>query len=131
MEPEVRYFLLCDEARADPNNLLRIDVLGLLTHIRSTARPAFPLVRPEFCVLTILTGCRGTAEMSLRIVIERTGKVVWRSQSRSVQFAGAPNEATGFTFRVRNCVFPTSGLYWVELLYSGAVLARQPLTLTE
>jgi len=30
------------------------------------------------------------------------------------------------TFRIRNCALPEAGLYWVELVYSGSVLARRP-----
>jgi hypothetical protein len=128
MEPEVRYLLLCDDVRADPANFLRVDVLGLITHIRSTASPAFPVVRPLFCVLVILMGCRGVGEVSLRIVQAGTGRVVFRNQPRRVRFSGAPEDAVGITFRIRNCWFPAAGLYWVECVFSGAVLARQCLS---
>jgi hypothetical protein len=130
MGPEVRYLILCDDVRADPTNLLRVDVLRLITHIRSTASPAFPVVRPLFCVLLILTGCRGAGELSLRIVQSDTGRVLFRNLPRRIQFSGAPEEAVGITFRLRNCSFPAAGLYWVECIFSGTFLARQALSLT-
>jgi hypothetical protein len=109
MEPEVLYLCLCDEVRTDPENFLRVDVLGLITHIRSTTRPPFPVVRPLVCVLVILTGCRGVGELSLRIVQASTGRVIFRNQPRPVRFAGVLEEAVGVVFRVRNCSFPEAG----------------------
>jgi hypothetical protein len=102
MAPEIRYLILCDEVRADPKNFLRIDLLGLLTHLRSTATPPFPGVRPLFCVLVVLSGCQGVGEVSLRIVQAETGRVVFRNQPRRVRFAGDLLEAVGITFRIRN-----------------------------
>jgi hypothetical protein len=129
MEPEVRYLILCDDVRAGVNNLHRIDVMGLITHIRSTATPAFPHARPLFCVLVILTGCQGVGELSLRIVQAESGQLVFRNQPRQVRFAGDPQEAVGFVFRVQGCSFPAAGLYWVEFVYSGTVIARHPVSL--
>jgi hypothetical protein len=127
---DVRYLILCDEVHADPANNLRVDVQGLMTHIRSAASPPFPMVRPHFCVLVILTDCRGESELSLRIVQAETGKVVFRNRPRRVRFAGASREAVGITFRLRDCSFPAAGLYWVEFLESDEVKAKQALTLT-
>ena len=130
MEPEVRYLLICDEVQTDPQNLLRLNVLGLITHLRSTASPPFPLVRPLFSVLVIMTGCSGIGDLSCRIVQAGTGRVIFRNQPRRVRFANEPADAVGITFRIRNCTFPAEGLYWVELIFSGTVIARQPLSLT-
>jgi hypothetical protein len=62
MEPEVRYLILCDEVQTDPQNLLRVDVRGLMTHLRYRSRPSFPVVRPHFCVLVVLAECRGVGK---------------------------------------------------------------------
>ena len=131
MEPEVRYLILCDDVLVDPQNLLRLNVLGLITHIRSTAATPFPLVRPLFCILVILTGCQGAGELSYRIVQSGTRRVIFRNQPRPVQFGGNSGDAIGLLFRIRNCTFPSEGLYWVELIFSGIVIARQPLSLTK
>lgn len=130
MEFTVRYFLLCDDVHTNPDNLLRLDVLGLMTHIRSTRIPPFPVVRPRFCVLALLTGCEGTGELSLRIVQSDAGRIIFRNQSRRIQFISAPGEAVGIIFYINNCVFPAEGLYWVEFIIEGAVAARQALSLT-
>jgi hypothetical protein len=130
MDFAVRYLILCDDVQADSSNLPRVNVLGLITNIRSTRMPPFPVVRPRFCVLVLLTGCKGPAELSLRIVQSDTGRIVFRNQPRRLQFVNAPREAVGIRFYINNCAFPAEGLYWVELMLAGAVVARQALSLT-
>jgi hypothetical protein len=130
MNPVVRYLLLCDDVQTDPTNVLRLNVTGLITHIRATGNPPFPVVRPIFCALLILTNCQGVGELSLRIVEDDTGRVVFRNPTRRVRFTGPPEDAVGVVFRVLNCRFEAPGLYWVELIFSGMVLASQPFTLT-
>jgi len=129
MEFTVRYFILCDDVLTDPGNLLRLNVFGLLTHIRSIRNPPFPVARPRFCVLLLLTDCRGAAEVTLRIVQSDTGRIVFRNQPRQLQFVSHSKEAVGIKFYINNCAFPAEGLYWVELLIAGTVAARQALTL--
>jgi hypothetical protein len=114
----------------DPANYLRLDVLGLIRRIRSTATPPFPLIRPQFRVLVVLTECRGAGELWLRVVQADTGHVVFRNQPRNIRFSGAPEDAVGITFRIQNCSFPAAGLYWVECIFSGTVIARQRLSVT-
>ena len=130
MNPVVRYLLLCDDVQADPNNVLRLNVVGLITHIRATGNPPFPVVRPVFCAMLILTGCEGPGELSLRVVEDATGRVIFRNPTRRVRFTGPADDAVGVVFRVLNCRFDAPGLYWVELIFSGMVIASQPLTLT-
>jgi hypothetical protein len=130
MNPVVRYLLLCDDVQADPNNVLRLNVLGLITHIRATGSPPFPVVRPVFCALLILTGYAGAGELALRVVEDASGRVIFRNPTRRVRFTGADGDAVGVVFRVLNCRFERPGLYWVELIFSGMVIAAQPFTLT-
>ena len=130
MEPEVLYCILCDAVQADPANLDRLNLFGLITHFRARAVPPFPLLRPFFCVVIVLTGCQGVGELSIRIVRAETGTVVFRNAPRRVRFAGARRDAVAFRFGVRDCSFPAPGLYWVECLFSGTVIARQRLSVT-
>ena len=130
MNPVVRYLILCDDVQTDPSNVLRVNVAGLITYIRATGDPAFPVVRPLLCALVILTNCQGVGELSLRIIEDSTGRVIFRNPARLIRFAGSLEDAVGVVFRVRNCRFNEPGLYWVELLFSGLVLASQPFTLT-
>ena len=56
--------------------------------------------------------------------------VVFRNQPRRIRFSGALGDAVGILFRIRNCSFPAPGLYWVECVFSGTVIAHQCLGLT-
>jgi hypothetical protein len=129
MRPLVQYLITCDDVQTDPNNPLRVNVLGLITTIRSTANPPFPVSRPVFCVLLIMTRCQGTRDLSIRIVQNATGDIIFENRPRTVRFAGNPQEAVGVTFRIRDCTFPAAGLYWVEVHYSQSRLSRRPLQL--
>jgi hypothetical protein len=129
MWPIVQYLIACDDVQADPNNLHRINIFGLITNIRSTVVPPFPVVRPLFCVLALMTRCQGSGELVLRIQHNATGRFVYRSPPRRIRFVGSPQDALGVVFRLRNCTFPEAGLYWVELFYSNSILARRSLRL--
>lgn len=130
MEPEVRYLIVCDQVRTDPRNLHRVDILGLLTTLHSTADPPFPLLRPLFCVLVLLTAgdaAGQVGELVVRLIEDTTGRTIFRTPPRQVRFVNDPGQTSGAVFRIVNCSFPAAGVYWVECLYSGVVLARQRL----
>jgi hypothetical protein len=130
MEPEVRYFILCDDVRPNSNNYLRVDAFGLVTNFHPLKTPAYPCVRPMLCVLLILSGGSGeVAEVYVRIKQEANERLVYRTPPRQLRLARAQHEIYGGTFRLCNCSFPEPGLYWVECLLSGTVLARKSLWL--
>lgn len=129
MTPEVLYLILCDQVQTDPSNYHRLTILGLITSIRSSADPPFPVVQPLFCALVLLTGGRGSGELDVRVVENQTGTIIFRTRRREVRFIGDPAAVLGMRFHIRNCSFPAGGLYWVEVVYEGTVLARQKLFL--
>jgi hypothetical protein len=131
MEPEVWYLVLCEDVRPDPNDYERLNIFGLTTTIRSTLSPPFPVVHPLLCALVLLTGGQGHGEFGLRIRQDQTGRVVFRSLPRQVRFVGDSTAVLGALFRIRRCGFPAPGLYWVEVLFEGTVLARQKLRLSQ
>jgi hypothetical protein len=65
-------------------------------------------------------------ELITRIVQESTHQVIFRTPPRQVRFVNDPEQSVGFLFRIQNCSFPEAGLYWVECLFSGTVLACPP-----
>lgn len=129
MWPIIQYLIACDDVKADPNNPQRINVFGLITNIRSTGAPPFPAVRPLFSVLALMTRCQGEADLSVRIVQNATGHIIFETPARRVRFVGDPFDVVGAVFRIRNCVFPAAGLYWVELVYSNTAITRRPVRL--
>jgi hypothetical protein len=120
---DVLHLILCDRVETDPNNYHRCNIFGLITSIRSAA--PFPVVHPQLLALIVWTGGQGTGELMLRIIEDRSANTVFRTRPRQVRFVGAPASVGGVVIRIQNCAFPGAGLYWVELLFAGSVIARQ------
>lgn len=129
MALEVLHLILCDEVQADPNNFHRLSILGLINTIRSRASPPFPVFRPAFSALLVLTGAVGSGEIAVRILRDRPETLVYLSNRRRVRFVGDSSAVLTMSFRIQNCTFPDAGLYWVEVTYENAVLVRQRLFL--
>lgn len=129
LAPSVRYMILCEDWRASANNRRNIDVLGLLTNINSVDDPPYPLVYRELCVLLVLTNARGSGVAHIECSWEETGQKVFASPRREINFGDDPLEVFGIPFRIRNCVFPRSGIYSVPFWYHDQCLEERPLRL--
>jgi hypothetical protein len=129
MPLEALQLIPCDDVTPDPANYHRLTVVGLLSVIRSRAAPPFPVVQPIFCVLLVVTGGQGAGELELRITQDVSGNQILRTRRRQVRFAGDPAAILPVKFEIRNCSFPAAGIYWVEAVWDGAILARRKLFL--
>jgi hypothetical protein len=111
-------------------NLHSINVEGLKTLIRSDATPPFPLAAPRMQILAIVMGGKGNAELTCRVVRDSPWRIITVSaHPHRIRIAGEPHDINGVKMHVQNCKFPQAGLYWVELLNFGDVVARQPFRL--
>lgn len=129
LHPTVRYLIICEDVRKDPENPRRLTLVGLLSAIRSLDEPAFPLLYKEICVFLQLTECRGTANGRVEIQHADSGRVVFRTKTREIPFGDNPLDVIGVTFRIRDCVFEQSGLYNVQFWYDDEMIAQQSLLL--
>jgi hypothetical protein len=129
VHPTVRYLIVCEDAKTDPDKPSRISLLGLISAIRSLEKPPYPLLYSEFCVFLQLTECRGPAEGRIEIQQADSGKVVFRTKKRTLPLAEDPLEIVGVVFRIRNVLFEGPGLYWVQFWYNEEMIAQQPLLL--
>ena len=127
--PVVRYMLLCDDWQVDPANQSRVHIIGLMSFIRATDDPSYPLLYRELCVFLALTEGRGLGEGYITCVYEETGETVFETPRRSIEFGPDPLEVTGMVFRIRDCWFPRAGLYSVQLWYDGVIAQQRPLRL--
>lgn len=129
MEPEIVYLIACDDVETDPHNLHRVNVRGVMARLWSRVVPPFPVIRPEFCVFAMFTGGSGPVDVAIRIVNDASGQTIYRTAARRIRFSGQRGDVSGATFRIRRCMFPTSGLYWIECVAAQNVIGRQRLWL--
>jgi hypothetical protein len=129
VHPTVRSLIVCEDVQTDPENPRRVSLVGLLSAIRSLEEPPFPLLYRELCVFLQLTECRGPGEGRIEIHHEESGRVVFRTRTRTLPLRNDPLQVVGITFRIRNCLFQEAGLYWVQFWYNEQNIAQQPLVL--
>ena len=127
--PIVRYMILCEDWSIDPANAQRVNIQGLLTNIDSIDQPPYPLLFPELCVFLALTEGRGTGIAQINCTFEDTGQRIFGTPKRSVTFGNDPLEVVGVPFRIRDCIFPQTGLYSVQFWYNDFKLDERPLRL--
>ncbi len=129
VHPTVRYLIVCEDVQNDPDNPRRVTLVGLISAIRSVEQPPFPLLYREICIYLQMTECRGSAEGRIEIQHAESGQVLFRTRTRTIPFGSDPLEVVGVSFRIRNCLFPEPGLYWVQFWYNEQMIAQQPLVL--
>jgi hypothetical protein len=129
VHPVVRYLVVCEDVLTDPDHPRRITLVGLISAIRSLEQPAFPILYPEICAFLQLTECRGPAEGRVEIQHADSGRVLFRTRTRTMPLASDPLEIVGVVFRIRNCLFREPGLYWVQFWYNEEMIAQQSVLL--
>jgi hypothetical protein len=122
--PIVRYLIACEDI---PAHTQRISLINLFGTIRSRSQPPFPFRYPNFYVYTQLTECRGVGEVRLEIEETDTQTIIYQTASRRHNFGNDPLMVFDVSFRIRDCVFPAAGLYWVQLCYNDIVIFQEPL----
>lgn len=127
--PVIRHMIVCEDIPIDPARPQRVTLVNLLSSVRSPNQPPFPFRCPKLSVYVQLTECRGLAQVNLRIEQEDTQKIILRTAPRKISFGNAPLQVFNMFFRLRDCTFPSAGLYWVQLWYNNTVIFREPLKL--
>ena len=126
--PVVRYMIVCNDWHPDPASPHLWNISGLLYNLRPNP-PAYPVRYPELCVLLALTDCHGQGEGWIVCENEDTGQPVFASPRRPITFGADPLEVVGVPFRLRDCPFPTPGLYSVQFWYNGVRVEHRLLNL--
>jgi len=132
VDPIVRYMLLCDDVRVDPDRPSCSNVACLMSNIAALDDPPYPLLREMLCVYLVLVECRGTGRVQIRVAFadSEPEQPVFGTPEHEVDFAGVdPLEAIGIPFRIRDCRFPRPGRYSVQFWYNGRKLEERPLRL--
>lgn len=127
--PLVRYMILCEDWEINRDNPNLVNIIGLLSNIRSLEEPFYPLYYQEICVFIVLTGGRGQGKSEIRCVFEETDQIIFRTPRRVMHFPNDPIELVGVSFRIQDCPFPCSGLYSLQFWYEGQKVSDYPLRL--
>ena len=113
----------------DPEQPRRVTLVGLISAIRSLEQPPFPVLYRELCVFLELTECRGAADGRIEIRHADSGRVAFRTRTRTIPFGNDPLEVVAVNSHIRDCLFEEPGLYWVQFWYNEQMIAQQPLLL--
>jgi hypothetical protein len=127
--PTARSIVVCERITLDAANPNRVSPINVINSIRPTGNAPYPVTQGQLSVFAQLTESRGTGRVMIEIRREETDAVVFRTHSRQGKFPNHPLVVYGFRFRILGCVFPTAGLYWVQLWYNGEMLGQLPLVL--
>jgi hypothetical protein len=127
VKPVARYMLLCDDLKPDTKNDRRVTIVGLISNFRAGGRPRYPFTYHEMCVFLALTECRGHGEGQIICVNEETGLKVFETPRRAIRFRDDPLDIVGIPFRIRECRFPSPGMYLVQFWFDGVKLEERPL----
>ena len=127
VDPVVRHMLLCDDIQPHPSNPNKMDVLGLVSTIHAVAEADFPLHVPMLCIYLEISGGRGTGQARIDCRQADSDLVRFSSLTHELTFPPDPRAVRGLVFRLVDCLFPQSGLYWVQFCYNRQILAEQPL----
>ncbi|MBM4071614.1 MAG: hypothetical protein FJ271_22190 [Planctomycetes bacterium] len=102
-------------------------MIDLILNLVSKEVPAYPVLRRELCIFIVVTELRGKGEFFLKIVHADMEQDIFASKTRTHDFGSDPLKAHGIPFRIRNCLFPSPGLYWIQFWFDGALIHQQEL----
>lgn len=126
--PIVRQMVICDDVQPAAGDRPRMNVLGVTHNIRAKPGQSFPLRHPGLCAYLVLTGGVGTGRVQLRVSEAVTGDDLFGSAVHDINHPPARHEIAAVILRIKDCVFPRPGLYWVELHHDGVMIRREPVT---
>jgi hypothetical protein len=125
--PVARSLILCTDVLPGPQpNTFHFIAVG------NAVRPktAYPGRIDQLCVVVQLTDGRGSVPMVVRVVNPDTEEEIMRTAEHGVLFPSRHSVVWGL-FRLRNCTYPSPGVYWVELYAHGQLLTDTVLHLLE
>src|SRR5438552_4020378 len=125
--PRVQAMVLCDDVDRSDHERSVYHLTGVRAAIASTS---FPGDRSSFCVFLHMSGHQGEESCCVRVFHAATDEVIYQTKPKIVRFKN-PTAIVPVLFRLRNCVFPAPGVYFVELLADDKVIAERRLELHE
>lgn len=128
IRPIVRYMLLCEEWRADPDRRQHLSVFGLVTNVVGNEDHSYPVIYRQLCVLLILTELYHPGRAQIVCVSEERGKPVFKAPEQMIHPPGDPLHVHGVSFKIRDCIFPQAGFYSIQFMFDGELVEERSLT---
>jgi hypothetical protein len=119
IDPFVRRMIVCDDIVRSSRNQGQLDAIGLVNYVRPETPGRYPVRLRQLAVLVELTGGRGTGEGQIVVVAADTDEPVFASPVHTWSYPADPLRVLPVVFRIRECSFPRSGVYWVQFWHRG------------
>lgn len=122
-QPVVKSLLVCQEVLRDERGNLHL--LGVFEKIRrSFSGPPSPgYTYPQLCIVAAITDMAGESTARVRVASASDDSVVFSSTTASVSIQERL-QVKWVVFRLRNCPFPSAGVYFFQLQWNGEVQAE-------
>lgn len=128
--PVVRYLIPCRRWYIDPQNPRRANIEGLLSNLG--VKEGDPDTRYyDIGVFFALTEGFGTGQCHVTCTNVDREQVVFATPTRPLHFSKERLDVLAGGFHIKNCPFPWSGLYLIQLWYDSELLHESPLRVRE
>ncbi len=127
--PRARYMIVCDEILREGQRKGKLTAAGITTLVNWPGEPTTILRLDKLSVLLVLTDGRGEGTAQIVCRNEETGAGLFRTPEKSLSFVDkTPAGHYGVTFKILDIKFPAPGVYVLEFLFNGTIVAQQSLT---
>ena len=124
--PVVRCMIPCAEIVQEEK---QVSLIKLILNIRSRENPPFPLRLASLCVFVVLREVTGSGRIRFAILNAETNEEIRTTKTKPYFFGNDPLVAFGIPARLHDCVFPSQGVYWLQLWFDDDLLAEQDFVL--
>jgi hypothetical protein len=121
--PRVQAMVLCDSVKESDDEPDVFELAGVRTVLNTAS---FPALHSRLCVFLQMSGHRGRATCHAEIERATTGEVIGATPRRVLTFDD-PSFAVPIVFRLRNCVSPEPGVYYVQLYNERKLIGERIL----
>ena len=121
--PFAKALYLCDGHLGFANR--KTDLMGIFNSIQASK---YPHVQRHFVIFAQLTGGFGQVPFYIDVRHSQTGQLIHTTNAHLPQFPRR-DKLVQLAYTMQDCVFPTRGVYLVELFCSGQWVADTPIDL--
>ncbi len=125
--PRVQAMVVCDAIRESDDEIGVYHLGGVRTSLEV---PAFPALCPRLAVFVQMSGHRGEAACSVGVRHAATDEIVYQTKPKPIAFLD-PTLVVPAVFRLRNCVFPAAGLYYIGILHEKKLIGERRFQVRE